>query len=213
MQTTTILLTLAAAASAATTINVTIDVKGVPGVDIDGSCATSSDCKTGLKCSENKCQWFVSDVGKDCATYMPGYPAICKSGLICAIPNLAPAPAYVNTLGGSCAVPPATLPTVVKDSSAYGNTKDFDGCVKDTTKACSLFGWSADSVAYLCKTDEKKWGSQDPTPLYVCHIDGSAATDTPVATTKAAAPATGIYSGASSTVASGLAAVAFAFLF
>ncbi|KAJ3067169.1 hypothetical protein HDU99_003606, partial [Rhizoclosmatium hyalinum] len=62
-------------------------------------------------------------------------------------------------------------------------------------------------------TDEKKWGSQDPTPLYVCHIDGSAATDTPVATTKAAAPATGIYSGASSTVASGLAAVAFAFLF
>ncbi|ORY45698.1 hypothetical protein BCR33DRAFT_849914 [Rhizoclosmatium globosum] len=87
--------------------------------------------------------------------------------------------------GGTCANPPSVLPTVAKDPNAYGNTKDFEGCVKDTTKACDLSGWSSDSVAYLCKADEKNSG-------------------TAVVSTRAATvSATGVYSGADSVVAGG----------
>ncbi|KAJ3052102.1 hypothetical protein HDU99_008248 [Rhizoclosmatium hyalinum] len=146
----------------------------------------------------------ISNLGGDCATYIPGNQFTCKSGLICVIKNAPPTQTPVNTLGGTCANPPSVLPTVAKDPNAYGNTKDFDGCVKDTTKACDLSGWSSDSVAYLCKADEKKWISQDVTPLYVCHVDGSASSGTAVVSTRAATvSATGVYSGAAAVVAGG----------
>ncbi|ORY53828.1 hypothetical protein BCR33DRAFT_761142 [Rhizoclosmatium globosum] len=115
---------------------------------------------------------IISDVGGDCATNVPDNVFSCKAGLVCVIKNAPPAATQINTLGGTCANPPSVLPTVVKDPN-------FEGCVKDTTKACPLNGWSSDSVPYVCKADEKKWKSQDTTPLYVCHVDGSAASTAP----------------------------------
>ncbi|KAJ3060039.1 hypothetical protein HDU99_006094 [Rhizoclosmatium hyalinum] len=157
---------------------------------------------------------IISDVGGDCATNVPDNVFSCKVGLVCVIKNAPPAATQINTLGGTCANPPSVLPTVVKDPSAYGNTKDFEGCVKDTTKACPLNGWSSDSVPYVCKADEKKWKSQDTTPLYVCHVDGSASSEkTETVATTRAAPATGLYSAALSVAVSTLVATAFAFVF
>ncbi|KAJ3296663.1 hypothetical protein HDU79_006074 [Rhizoclosmatium sp. JEL0117] len=154
----------------------------------------------------------INDVGGDCATNIPGKLFSCKSGLVCVIKNAPPAATQINTLGGTCANPLSVLPTVIKDPSAYGNTKDFEGCVKDTTKACPLNGWSSDSVPYVFKADEKKWKSQDTTPLYVCHVDGLSGSTETVATTRAA-PATGLYSAALSVAVSTLVATAFAFVF
>ncbi|KAJ3294784.1 hypothetical protein HDU79_010408 [Rhizoclosmatium sp. JEL0117] len=155
-----------------------------PGADVGEACTQTNDteCKAGLKCFQSKCTWVLSGTdtsnegtGTDCATYQYGYPKSCKPGLLCILPPNSPDGVLKpNILSGSCISPPAAgvpLPSVTVPVNGAAN---WDGCISDDSGLCNKSEFAPGAVAQWCKANATMWGSPDPSPLYVCHVIGSA---------------------------------------